>query len=79
MFDALTDQLRSHISEIRQIEKEIMIIAVRDAGMPRKDFIATFPKNETSPRWILKHVKAGKSIPHRWRSSRTKSSAARRS
>jgi RNA polymerase primary sigma factor len=60
MFDALTDQLRAHISEIRQIEKEIMIIAVRDAGMPRKDFIATFPKNETSPRWILKHVKAGK-------------------
>src|SRR5579863_7648831 len=50
MFDALTDQLRSHISEIRQIEKEVMIIAVRDAGMPRKDFIATFPKNETSPR-----------------------------
>jgi len=60
MFDALTDQLRSHISEIRQIEKEIMIIAVRDAGMPRKDFIATFPKNETSARWILRHVKAGK-------------------
>jgi RNA polymerase primary sigma factor len=60
MFDALTDQLRSHISEIRQIEKEIMIISVRDAGMPRKDFIATFPKNETSPRWIQKHVKAGK-------------------
>src|SRR6202167_3029485 len=60
MFDALTDQLRSHISEIRQIEKEIMIIAVRDAGMPRKDFIATFPKNETSSRWIAKHLKAGK-------------------
>ena len=60
MFDALTDQLRSHINEIRQIEKEIMIIAVRDAGMPRKDFIATFPKNETSARWLAKHVKAGK-------------------
>jgi RNA polymerase primary sigma factor len=60
MFDALTDQLRSHISEIRQIEKEIMVIAVRDAGMPRKDFIATFPKNETSARWLAKHVKAGK-------------------
>src|SRR5271170_3517985 len=60
MFDALTNQLRAHVSEVRQIEKEIMIIAVRDAGMPRKDFIATFPKNETSPRWILKHVKAGK-------------------
>jgi RNA polymerase primary sigma factor len=60
MFDALTDQLRSHISEIRQIEKEIMVISVRDAGMPRKDFIATFPKNETSARWLSKHVKAGK-------------------
>jgi RNA polymerase primary sigma factor len=60
MFDALTAQLRTHIGEIRQIEKEIMIIAVRDAGMPRKDFISTFPRNETSSRWIAKHVKAGK-------------------
>jgi RNA polymerase primary sigma factor len=60
MFDALTDQLRTHVNEIRQIEKEIMIIAVRDSGMPRKDFIATFPKNETSSRWLQKHMKAGK-------------------
>jgi RNA polymerase primary sigma factor len=60
MFDALTDQLRAHVNEVRQIEKEIMIIAVRDSGMPRKDFIATFPKNETSARWLQKHVKAGK-------------------
>ncbi|MFO1295075.1 MAG: RNA polymerase sigma factor RpoD, partial [Rubrivivax sp.] len=60
MFEALTAQLRAHIGEIRQIEKEIMAIAVRDAGMPRKDFIATFPKNETSGRWLAKHVKAGK-------------------
>jgi RNA polymerase primary sigma factor len=60
MFDALTDQLRSHVNEIRQIEKEIMVIAVRDSGMPRKDFISTFPKNETSARWLQKHMKAGK-------------------
>ncbi len=60
MFDALTAQLRVHIGEIRQIEKEIMIIAIRDAGMPRKDFISSFPRNETSARWIAKHVKAGK-------------------
>jgi RNA polymerase primary sigma factor len=37
-----------------------MIIAVRDAGMPRKDFIASFPKNETNPRWLARHVKGGK-------------------
>jgi RNA polymerase primary sigma factor len=60
MFDALTDQLRAHVNDIRQVEKEIMVMAVRDAGMPRKDFIATFPKNETSARWLAKHMKAGK-------------------
>jgi RNA polymerase primary sigma factor len=60
MFDALILNLRTHVAEIRQLEKEIMIIAVRDAGMPRKDFIATFPKNETSPKWLQKHQKAGK-------------------
>ncbi|MGA7539427.1 MAG: RNA polymerase sigma factor RpoD, partial [Steroidobacteraceae bacterium] len=60
MFEALILNLRTHVAEVRQLEKEIMIIAVRDAGMPRKDFIATFPKNETSPRWLAKHVKAGK-------------------
>src|SRR5262245_59191531 len=60
MFDALILNLRAHVAEVRQLEKEIMVIAVRDAGMPRKDFIATFPKNETSPRWLAKHVKAGK-------------------
>ncbi|MGB6488081.1 MAG: RNA polymerase sigma factor RpoD [Steroidobacteraceae bacterium] len=60
MFDSLILNLRTHVAEVRQLEKEIMIIAVRDAGMPRKDFIATFPKNETSARWLAKHVKAGK-------------------
>jgi RNA polymerase primary sigma factor len=60
MFEALIANLRAHIAELRQLEKEIMVIAVRDAGMPRKDFISTFPKNETSARWIAKHMKAGK-------------------
>ncbi|HXY76265.1 MAG TPA: RNA polymerase sigma factor RpoD [Steroidobacteraceae bacterium] len=60
MFDALILNLRTHVAEVRQLEKEIMIIAVRDAGMPRKDFIASFPKNETNPRWLSKHVKGGK-------------------
>jgi RNA polymerase primary sigma factor len=60
MFDALILNLRTHVAEVRQLEKEIMIIAVRDAGMPRKDFISTFPKNETSSRWLQKHIKAAK-------------------
>jgi RNA polymerase primary sigma factor len=60
MFDALILNLRTHVADVRQLEKEIMVIAVRDAGMPRKDFIASFPKNETNPRWLGKHVKGGK-------------------
>jgi RNA polymerase primary sigma factor len=48
------------VAEVRQLEKEIMIIAVRDAGMPRKDFIASFPKNETNSRWLARHIKGGK-------------------
>jgi RNA polymerase primary sigma factor len=60
MFDALIANLRHGVNEIRQLEKEIMIIAVRDAGMPRKEFILSFPKNETSHRWAQKQIKAGK-------------------
>jgi len=33
-------------------------LCVRDAGMPRKDFIATFPKNETNLKWLDKHLRA---------------------
>jgi RNA polymerase primary sigma factor len=50
--------LRSHVDEVRRLEREIMTICVRQAGMPRKDFIATFPKNETNVRWIDKHIRA---------------------
>jgi RNA polymerase primary sigma factor len=60
MFEQLIDNLRDHVAEIRQLEKEIMMICVRQAGMPRKDFISTFPKNETNLRWLQKHLKAKK-------------------
>jgi RNA polymerase primary sigma factor len=60
MFDALINKLRAQISEVRQYEKEIMVIAVRDAAMPRKDFVATFPKNETNLQWLEKHLQGGK-------------------
>ncbi len=58
MFDSLVAHLRSHVDEVRRLEREIMTICVRQAGMPRKDFISTFPKNETNVRWIDKHIRA---------------------
>jgi RNA polymerase primary sigma factor len=58
MFDQLITQLREHLNEIRGIEKAVMQICVRDAGMPRSDFIETFPRNETNVHWLDKHVRA---------------------
>jgi len=57
MFDALIVNLRDHVATIRGLEKEIMQICIKQAGMPRKDFIAIFPKNETKPGWIDKQIK----------------------
>jgi RNA polymerase primary sigma factor len=58
MFEALIINLRGHLDEIRRLEREIMMVCVKQAGMPRKDFITTFPKNETNTRWLDKHVRA---------------------
>ena len=48
VFDALVGQLRDVINQVRGQERLVMALCVRDAGMPRKDFIASFPKNETN-------------------------------
>jgi len=58
MFDILIAQIRDNVAEIRNAEKQVMLMCVRDAGMPRKDFIATFPKNETNLKWLDKHIRA---------------------
>ena len=58
VFDALVAQLRDVVAQIRALERQVMALCVRDAGMPRKDFIATFPKNETNLHWIDKHIRS---------------------
>jgi RNA polymerase primary sigma factor len=58
MFDQLITQLREHLNRIRSLEKAVMQICVRDSGMPRSDFIETFPRNETNLHWLDKHVRA---------------------
>jgi RNA polymerase primary sigma factor len=58
MFEMLIVQLRDNVAEIRNMEKQVMLLCVRDAGMPRKDFISTFPKNETNLTWLDKHIRA---------------------
>jgi len=58
LFDLLVRNLRGVISVIRNQERLIMQICVRDAGMPRRDFLASFPKSETDLNWIEKHIRA---------------------
>jgi RNA polymerase primary sigma factor len=58
LFDALIINLRSNVQQIRDRERYVMQLCVRQAGMPRKDFIASFPKNETNLDWIEKHIRA---------------------
>ncbi|MCH8958547.1 MAG: sigma-70 family RNA polymerase sigma factor, partial [Proteobacteria bacterium] len=57
-FDALVWNLRGHIANIRAQERQVMHYCVAEAGMPRKDFIASFPSNETNLRWVEKHIRA---------------------
>ena len=56
--DVLVRSLRASVSVLRAQERQVMLICVRDAGMPRKDFLASFPKSETDLRWIEKHIRA---------------------
>ena len=58
LFDLLVRNLRGIVSIIRSQERLIMQICVRDAGMPRKDFLTSFPKSETDLNWIDKHIRA---------------------
>jgi RNA polymerase primary sigma factor len=58
LFDVLVRNLRDSVAVIRAQERQVMQICVRDAGMPRKDFLASFPKCETDLTWIDKHIRA---------------------
>jgi RNA polymerase primary sigma factor len=57
VFDQLVGQLRDVVHQVRSQERLVMALCVRDAGMPRKDFIASFPKNETNLSWVDKHIR----------------------
>jgi len=58
LFDALVRNLRDVIAIVRSQERLVMQICVRDAGMPRKDFLSSFPKSETDLGWVDKHIRA---------------------
>ncbi len=58
LFEAMCVNLRINVADLRNSERRIMQLCVREAGMPRKDFISSFPRNETNLRWVDKHIRA---------------------
>ena len=52
MFDDIAAIARSGLSRIREKEKFIQEQLVRNARMPRKDFLATYTDNITKVRWV---------------------------
>ena len=50
-FDVLVERVRDALNRLRQQERAIMQLCVRDARMPRADFLRLFPGNETDQTW----------------------------
>ncbi|HXK56328.1 MAG TPA: RNA polymerase sigma factor RpoD, partial [Gammaproteobacteria bacterium] len=60
VFQEMVENLRKAIAFIRNQERCIMGYCVNDAAMPRKEFITTFPDNETNLNWLEGQINAGK-------------------
>jgi len=57
--DNLVKHLRGVINRVREHERTIMDICVTKAKMPRKNFITTFPDNETDTEWLNRQLESG--------------------
>ena len=50
--EKLCDTLRAQVDEVRQIERQILDVAVNKCNMPRAHFIKVFPGNESNLDWV---------------------------
>ena len=61
MFDPLIEEVRTTLSSIRALEREIMTVCVKNVGIDRKEFIRSFQGNEANLKWadelLKKHPK----------------------
>jgi RNA polymerase primary sigma factor len=60
VFNLLVYTLRNDVERIRGQERTIMNLCVTSSGMPRKEFITSFPDNETNLEWLPGQIDAGK-------------------
>ncbi|WP_369770850.1 RNA polymerase sigma factor RpoD [Herbaspirillum sp. YR522] len=50
--EKLCDTLRAQVEEVRQVERQILDVAVNKCNMPRNHFIKVFPGNEVNLDWV---------------------------
>ena len=55
----LTAIIPTGVASVREQEKLILEIFTKDAGMPRKEFIAAFTEKETSSEWLDSYLNNG--------------------
>ena len=58
----LSESLRAQMDDMRALEKQVLELVVNKSGMPRSDFIADFPGNETDLNWLDRLLLE----PHAW-------------
>ncbi|WP_321349055.1 RNA polymerase sigma factor RpoD [Halopseudomonas oceani] len=51
-YEALVNRVRDAQDQVRKQERAIMQLCVRDARMPRADFLRSFPGNEVNEGWV---------------------------
>ncbi|MEX1666932.1 RNA polymerase sigma factor RpoD [Zhongshania arctica] len=51
MYDPLIEEVRTTLSSIRSMEREVMTICVKKVGIDRKEFIRSFQGNEANLKW----------------------------
>ena len=56
-FDPLIAMVRSAVEKIRAEERNVMRLCIRYAKMPRKEFIKSFPGNESNLKWTASLIK----------------------
>ncbi|HZS80480.1 MAG TPA: RNA polymerase sigma factor RpoD [Herbaspirillum sp.] len=59
--EKLCDTLRSQVDQVRQIERQILDVAVNRCNMPRAHFVKVFPGNEINLDWVDGEVDANHS------------------
>jgi len=53
----MVDDLRARVRVIRRHERAVMALCIKQAKMPRKEFIATFPGSETDLKWARRQAR----------------------